>query len=238
MEVYSASNNSVFDYLFLGDAMAKHDAVLPRQVVDNTKKIPLNKDLNVEILRSPVSSDRIMSSLEQGKSIFTDSRKNLGYQVFQDILHHNIPAQIAFCFRNSDIYSIEFVEILAKVLDSNSYHPILKDQILTASQEAFANAFLWSSLDLDSIKGIRPIEFFQNIEDRLQDPIYSNRYMGVYFAKHPNILEIAIYVEGRPIVWPKETSKDKFRGVSLIQSLTDKVQIDTDGKVIRLFFLS
>lgn len=218
--------------------MATRDAVLPRQVVDNTKRSTLNNDLKIEILRSPISSDRLVASINQGKSIFTDSRKNLSQPVFQDILHKNIPAQIAFSFKNKDIYSIEFVEILSQVLDGNNYHPILKDQVLTASQEAFANAFLWSSLDLDSVKGIRPIEFFKNIEERLNDPSYSDRYMGVCFAKHPNILEISIYVEGRPIKWPSEPSRDKFRGVSLIQSLTDKVQIDEDGKIIRLFFLN
>ncbi len=218
--------------------MAKHEAALPRQVVDNTKKTTLSNDLKIEILRSPVSSDRISACIDLGKSIFTDSRKNLSMRVFQDILHKNIPAQLAFCFKNADIYAIEFVEILSKVLDGNNYHPVLKDQILTASQEAFANAFLWSSLDLDSIKGIRPIDFFKKIEERLHDPIYSNRYMGVCFAKYPNILEISIYIEGNPIVWPEEESKDKFRGVNLIRSLTDNVQIDPDGKVIRLYFLS
>ncbi len=65
--------------------MVKHDAV-PRQVVDNSKKTSLNKDLKISILRSPVSSDRIISSINDGKSIFTDSRKNLSRVVFQEIL--------------------------------------------------------------------------------------------------------------------------------------------------------
>lgn len=218
--------------------MAKHDAAVPRQVVDNTNKNTLSNDLKIAILRSPVSSDRIIKSIDEGKSIFTDARKTLSKQVFQDILHKNIPAQIAFSFKNSDIYAIEFVEILSKVLDYNNYHPVLKDQILTASQEAYANAFLWSSLDLESVEGIRPIEFFKSIEDRLNDQEYANRYMGICFAKYPNILEISIYVEGRPIVWPETMSQDKFRGINLIQSLTDKVSIDPDGKVIRLYFMN
>lgn len=218
--------------------MIKHDAASPRQVVDNTAKVSLKSDLKIAILRSPVSSDRIVASINDGKSVFTDSRKNLSKQVFQDILNKNIPAQIAFCFKNSDIYSIEFVDILRHVLDCNNYHPVLKDQILTASQEAYANAFLWSSLDLESTEGIRPIDFFKNIEDRIHDPDYADRYMGVCLARYPNILEVSIYVEGCPIVWPETQSKDKFRGVNLILSLTDKVTIDPDGKVIRLYFMN
>ncbi len=216
--------------------MVKHDAV-PRQVVDNSKKISLNKDLKISILRSPVSSDRIVSSINDGKSIFTDSRKNLSRVVFQEILGKNIPAQMAFCFKNADNYAIEFVDILNHVLDCNNYHPVLKDQILTAAQEAYANAFLWSNLDLDSVKGIRPIDFFKKIEDRLHNPTYANRYMGVCLAKYPSVLEISIHVEGAPIVWPEVPSKDKYRGVNLILSLTDKVVIDPDGKAIRLYFM-
>lgn len=216
--------------------MVKRDAVLPRQVVDNSKKNFLNNDLKIAILRSPVSSDRIISCLNDGKSIFTDSRKNLSKPVFQEILSKKVPAQMAFCFKNSDIYAIEFVDILNHVLDCNNYHPVLKDQILTSAQEAYANAFLWSSLDLDSVKGVRPIEFFKKIEEKLQNPIYADRYMGICLAKYPSALEISIYVEGVPIVWPETISKDKFRGLNLIVNLTDKVVIDSTGKVIRLYF--
>lgn len=218
--------------------MAKSERVLPRQVVDNTKKAPLKTDLRVGILRSPVSSDRIIASMNDGKSVFTDCRQSLSHKIFKEIMRLNVPVQLALCFKNKDIYALEFVQIVSHFLKSQDYHSVLHDQILTASQEAYANAFLWSSLDLDSQNGLRPTDFFQEIEGRLKDKAYGDRYMGIYLAKYPNILEIAIHIEGRPITWPSGQSDDKFRGVNLIRNFADKVSFDTNGKVIRLYFLN
>ncbi|AIK95560.1 ATP-binding protein [Candidatus Odyssella acanthamoebae] len=218
--------------------MGKRQPVLPRQIIDNPKKVPLKSDHKISILRSPVSSDRILTSIDEGKSIFTDSRHSLSQKIFQAIFHQDIPVQLALYFKNKDIYALEFVQILSHFLKNQNYHPVLHDQILTASQEAYANAFLWSSLELDSSKEIRPIDFFKEIEDRLQEKKYADRYMGIYLAKYPNILEVVIHAEGKPIVWPHAPTEERFRGINLIRTLTDKVDFDANGKTIRLYFLN
>ena len=218
--------------------MGKRQPVLPRQIIDTPKKAPLKSDHKISILRSPVSSDRILACIDEGKNIFTDCRNSLSHKLFQTIFHQNIPIQLALCFKNKDIYALEFVQILSHFLKTQNYHPVLHDQILTAAQEAYANAFLWSSLELDSSKEIRPIDFFKDIEDRLQDKEYADRYMGIYLAKYPNILEVDIHIEGKSIVWPPSPPEERFRGINLIRTLTDKVAFDADGKTIRLYFLN
>lgn len=218
--------------------MGKRQSALPRQIIDNSRNHSSKNDLRISILRSPISSDRILTSITEGKSIFTDCRKNLSHKLFREILHQDIPVQLALCLKNKDIYALEFVQVLSHFMKLHNYHPALQDQILTASQEAYANAFLWSSLDLDSMKDPRPIVFFQHIEERLKDQTYADRYMGIYLAKYPNIIEVAIHIEGRPISWPQKISEDKFRGINLIRSLTDKVTFDPNGKAIRLYFLN
>lgn len=218
--------------------MGKHQPALPHQAIDNPGKLPLKSDLGISILRSPVSSDRIMASITEGKNIFTDSRKSLSHKIFKEILGRDIPVQLALCFKNKDIYALEFVRILSHFLKTRNYHSVLCDQILTASQEAYANAFLWSNLDLIPPQTDRSVDFFKQIENRLQQKKYADRYMGIYLAKYPNILEVTIHIEGNPIVWPKTLCPDKFRGVNLIRSFADKVVFDANGKAIRLYFLN
>lgn len=199
------------------------------------KAIPARSPL-ISILRSPVSSDRIILSLNEGRRIFTDSRSNLNLKVFHEIQNNTSPNFIVLCFKNKDVYALEFVQILSHFLKLQDCSSTCHDHILTATQEAYANAFLWSSLDLESSAERRPLDFFLKIEKRLQDTLYSDRYMSVYAAKSGQGWEVVIHVEGRPIAWPPQTCAEQFRGVNLIQSLADKVVFDKKGQAIRLYF--
>ena len=156
--------------------------------------------------------------------------------MFKDIQNKGYPVEIILCLKNKDFYKIDFAGILQDHL-KNTYCPLsLMDNIVTASHEAYSNAFLWSSLDLNPTKEIRPYDFCDQIEEQLKNPIYGDRLLGVYLARMEKIIEVVFFIQGVPIKWPHSAQESNFRGTSIITQQTDKVEIDEDGKAIRLYF--
>lgn len=158
------------------------------------------------------------------------------FSLFKDIESRVLPVEFVLCLKNKDFFGVDFVGILTDHLKKKGCSFALIERITTASQEAYSNAFLWSSLDLQSQKDIRPYQFYEIVQERLEDPIYANRHLGAYLAQVGNIYEVVFHIQGRKIVWPDSKNQEGFRGTSIILSQADQVEIDPDGKAIRLFF--
>lgn len=165
-----------------------------------------------------------------------DNEASLNTPIFKDIKNKGYPIEFVLCLKNKDFYKIDFSGILQDHLRKTSCPHALAETIVTAAQEAYSNAFLWSSLDLAPSKEIRPFDFCDRIDERLKDPIYRDRLLGVYLARREEMIEVAFFVQGTPIYWPPNARQKDFRGTSIIANQTDKVQIDDDGNAIRLYF--
>lgn len=193
------------------------------------------------IVESPLNSEEIKAhfsenDLNKYSISIVDKDTDSTLPIFKDIQEKGYPIEFALCLKNKDFYKIDFVGILQNHLTKISCPTPLIDKIVTASQEAYSNAFLWSSLDLTPIRELRPYDFYEQIEQRLKDPTYANRYLSVYLAKRDHLFEVVFFVQGIPIKWQTNMNTAKFRGTSIILTQTDQVQVDENGRAIRLYF--
>lgn len=198
---------------------------------DTTKHLTLTSDFTAEM---------ILHSIQHGKQVIFDGDTQQHQELFQKISRQQKEGAFFLCFTNDHFFRLDVVQMIKGYLQESYLNykdqPTFIDRILTASQEAFSNAFLWSSLELESTPKIRPPEFYEQLEERLKDPFYKNRVMSIYFTLKSTFFELGIDILGKPIHWPEDNASEAFRGTSLIMDLTDQVAIDADKKGIRLLF--
>lgn len=203
-----------------------------RDIIDFKNKIFSSHSVNQEAIGGNLTKEII----GQCPVCIIDNEASLNTPIFKDIQNKGYPVEFVLCLKNKDFYKVDFSGILQDHLRKTSCPHALAETIVTVAQEAYSNAFLWSSLDLVSSKEIRPFDFCDRIDERLKDPIYRDRLLGVYLARTENMIEVVFFVQGTPICWPHGAQQSNFRGTSIIANQTDKIQIDDDGKAIRLYF--
>lgn len=214
------------------------EAVLPVNFPVHNSHIPpdYNYKMSSAILKSPISLKKIQNQLTRGKIIITDTPEAALLPVFSVLKREMPPLEFLICLKNKHFASLDLVGLLDNYLHRTRCHPILLEQIITAAHEAFANALMWSSLDMEPIEGLRTSEFYEHYENRLADPHYANRLLSFYLARSSNLIEVAIFVEGNPIVWRENAHQESFRGIAIIKAFSDYIFFDPNGKGIRLFF--
>jgi hypothetical protein len=188
-----------------------------------------------KILENPLE-DPLKNLRDASPLILLDQDTPDNLPILEEVRHQKYTINFVVCLKIKDFYKLDFVGVLETYLQKVGYDPYLIEQIVTASQEAYSNALLWSSLDLTMDEGTRFHHFCDHLEERLKNPLYGNRFLGVYITKNTEFIEIAFFVQGRPIVWPKEQERPHFKGISIIRSHTHHFHIDENGKAIRLFF--
>ncbi len=165
-----------------------------------------------------------------------DSSISHDLPIFQEIRRKGSILEFVLCLKNKDFYKMDFVGILQYQLKKISCNSSSMDRIVTASQEAFSNAFFWSSLDLTPIKGIRSYDFYDQVEEKLKNPIFSDRVLTAYLARSGEIVEVGFHVHGAPIHWPNREGVANFRGTAIMASHADHIEIAPDRKAITLYF--
>lgn len=207
----------------------------------NTPHLSIFTDSSKHItLTSDITAECILNSIRHDKRVIFDGETSQHQELLKKITDQHKDCSFFLCLRNDTFFSLDFIQLIKGYFQQTytdyADHLTLMERIITTSQEAFSNAFMWSSLELKSTRQIRPQEFYDQIEQRLLDPTYKNRVMSLYLTQLGNHLELGIDVLGKAIDWPEDYESEAFRGTSLISELTDRVLFDANKKGIRLFF--
>lgn len=172
------------------------------------------------------------------KKIIIEGTRGLQNPYFRNVFYNKENSlRAAACVTTYTAYYADLVHWLEFLLDEiPSLHSTISEQILTATHEAIANAILWSNLELENMSDqLRPLEFSENIEKQLNNSLYAKRLLTLSLFENPQSYEVAISVEGKPIIW-KVSPDMKFRGINIIKELTDDVSFADGNKTIRLCF--
>lgn len=152
-------------------------------------------------------------------------------------LLENFQIMAAIGLTTRTAYQFDFLLWLEWILEEREgIHPLIVEQIITATHEAIANGLLWSNLELEAQeRKIRPLVFSEAITQHLNHPDFAQRYIVLSLVKIPPYLEVRLSVEGKPIIW-EVTQFDNFRGTAIIRELADQIHFDDHFQTIRLLF--
>jgi anti-sigma regulatory factor (Ser/Thr protein kinase) len=115
-------------------------------------------------------------------------------------------------------------------------------EVLTCLQEALLNAIIHGNLEIDSrFDTIEDFEaHYRNIQDRLTEAPYCHRRITIGAWYHDDCLTLTVTDEGKGFVANATDSHNEEahgRGLMLIRSLADKVQIGEDRRSLCMTFL-
>ena len=193
----------------------------------------------ISLLKGRVTTQALITQIKNRQRILVEDESRLDNEYLQRAINFN-PAMIcAICVSTKTAYNLDMVNFFE--LGVSPYcqvHPILFEQIMTTCQEAYANAILWSNLELWSAEGeVRSLEFDRQIQQRLKQHRFHKRSIVLLLSRRGSYLELAISVEGKPIVWPEGSEKSqKFRGVSIIKALTDRIEFSDYNQTLKMLY--
>lgn len=197
----------------------------------------------VAFLNPSVGMDVIQTKLFSGNNIVIEENQNSYTPLYEKYKKKNGKHLFFLCLTNNRFFTMDVASLIENYIvrrftefDGQNITMSLLERIKIAFHEAFSNAFMWSNLELHSVKEFRSLEFYDALEKRLSDPIYGNRMMSIHAIQNNGFLDLGILVQGKPIIWPLHVDKVGVRGTTLIQSLTDAVIFDDDSMGITLRF--
>lgn len=197
----------------------------------------------VIFLDPAVDMDTLQSSLFSGNKVVIEKNQSSYAPLYTKFKKKNGKHLFFLCLTNSRFFTTDVASLIENYItrrfaefDGQNITLALLEKIKIAFHEAFSNAFMWSNLELHSVKEFRSLEFYDALEKRLSDPIYRNRMMSIHAIQVNGFLDLGILVQGKPIIWPLHVDKVGVRGTTLIQNLTDAVIFEDDSMGITLRF--
>lgn len=136
------------------------------------------------------------------------------------------------------------VDLCAVLLARGGLHGLDVGAIEIALHEAIANAVQHGNLELDSsLRGTvaGQTEYAHLLGQRLDDPWFGNRSVHVHANWRGDRLTVSVIDEGPGYTPPAEpamptASACSGRGLMLIRSLADMVEVLADGRCLRMEF--
>lgn len=192
------------------------------------------------LLKGELSTQSLVAQLKAGKKILVENESRLNNSYLLQEINNNPHVDCAICISTKTAYGLDLISFLEQgVSRFLKTHPVLLEQIITASQEALANAVLWSNLELTSSKeNLRGLDFDRAIQQKLKQSHFRNRSVFMCFSHTQHRFEVSLSVEGKPIEWPEESeSRQSFRGVSVIKAFSNEVNFDNENHTLRLVFI-
>ena len=217
------------------------------QLSGMTHKTPLPDDLVV--VTSHLTESNIQALLQKSVSYIIDAaaldesiQNFLGYA-----REHSLDRAIGVLLTCPVIYACDVAKIFTEALDHYlNFSRNRYEGIHLALHESMVNGLIHGNLQLSS--NLRQsardfIEYARLLDERLNDPAYAQKSMGVWATWDMEKLEIKIRDEGAgysamPIMSAQPTLRSKSgRGLRIIAGTADSCTIDDFGREITLSFL-
>lgn len=202
----------------------------------------VNKN-GVTYLRTPITLNAIQRALISCKNVIVEGADDSYKHLFEKYQGKTGEPLFFLCLTNTQAFKLDITTLVENYLSNYLREVTTKESLLismerikTSFHEAFSNAFMWSNMELTSCEGIRELEFYEELDEKLATPTYGNRFISIYAIINEGILELGIGVQGIPISWPNKVDEFGFRGITLIRTLSDDVIFDNDAQGIILRF--
>jgi anti-sigma regulatory factor (Ser/Thr protein kinase) len=241
-------------------AKHKHVAVWHDGCLDNQTGI----DSKVAIRKwCPAPGDAVFERLDDKKNVFVGEIQaelytSLTKRAFEGIVEYqgpesmpvlnsvlcsiashetilNLTSRTAYGLANAE----RFCEMLSRRIDLQEEHRL---ELLIILQEAIANAVLHGNLEVESApleEGIPALEKqYNELEQKISDSALSDRRVEVTASWNQPKLTVCITNEGPGYDADKQhhiPSDAPIRGMELIRSLTDRIEIEKKGRQLKLF---
>lgn len=184
---------------------------------------------------SPTTQDLIDAIHNNSTILIEDTNLTRGLRGFEDL-----PGDFALSLTTITAYVIDIAAVFDYfLLYKTLLHPVLCEQILTATHEVVTNAILWSNLEVDCPNNRqKSLNFCDLIRERLQNSLLGRRLLKVNFHLEPKGVEVVIISSGKEFDWHHEVSKisSGVQGLAIVHSFADEVISEANGKILRLKF--
>lgn len=149
----------------------------------------------------------------------------------------NLTSRTAYGQANAE----HFCELLSRHIELDESR---QPELLIVLQEAIANAILHGNLQIETAErdeGFKGLERqYQALEERLTHPSLGNRRVEIHADRQGDELTISVINEGPGYVAPNPPpplSGPPRRGMELIRSLTNRIEIEQGGRCLNLFLV-
>ncbi len=150
------------------------------------------------------------------------------------------PGDLALSLTTLTAYIIDITAVIDHfLLHKTCLHPVLCEQILTSTHEVITNAILWSNLEVDCQNNRqKSLDFCDLIKERLKNKVLARRLLKLNFHLNSKWVDVVIISAGKGFDWLQAVSKisSDVQGLAIIQSFSDEIIAEDDGKILRLRF--
>jgi hypothetical protein len=172
--------------------------------------------------------DDHFSILVEGKSV--EKLRNFGSN----------PGDFVIIISSLSAYYLDMFQVLDHYFYKNTdIPPVITEQIITATYEAFSNALIWSNLEIvPPQNGEKDFDFLNTIEKSLSHQRFARRPLKLQFWFFPKSVDVSITSYGLPFNLEQalQSNTKEYKGLAIMHTLSTRLWSEEEGRRIWMRF--